>query len=140
MALPQNTYTLEQFIKSGRSVALTYPSTSFMNQVSGGTWVGVWNVINDYMEELENACVTVKLTDQEHRKYRYRPKLLALDIYGNAELYFVILLLNHIIDMKEFDMQSIKMIDKNTMNSLMTQIFNSERKAIASYNAKDQII
>ena len=137
MSLPQETTTIEEFIESGKSVSVDYMDLSFLDKVSNGTWVSVLNVVNDYMTELKNACVTVELTEAQQWAYFYKPKVLCYDIYGNPELYFVILLLNDMADVKEFTKSKLKMLRKDHMSMLLSYIKNSEAKAIDSYNDKD---
>lgn len=137
MSLPQETTTIEEFIESGRSVSIDYMDLSFVDKMSNGTWVTVLNVVNDYIVELKNACVTVELTEEQQWAYFYKPKVLSYDIYGNPELYFVILLLNDIADVKEFTKPRLKMLRKDHMSTLMSYIMNSESKAISSYNDKN---
>jgi hypothetical protein len=104
--------------------------------MSNGTCVSVLNVVNDYITELRNACVTVELTQEQQWAYFYKPKMLCYDIYGNPELYFVILLLNDMADVKEFTKPKIKMLRKDHMSILMGYIFNAESTAMAQYNDK----
>lgn len=137
MALPQDTTTIEDFVASGAGVTITYPALTFRDQLSNGTYVAVHDVINDYLTELRNACVNVKLSVEEQWKYLYKPKLLCLDTYGNPELYFIILLINDMADVKEFNKTTIKMLQKNYMSELLTLIYNAERKAISEYNDRN---
>ena len=130
--LPAKTTTIEEFIKSGKSVSLTYKNFSFLETLSNGTQVSVFDVINDYISELRLASLTVQLTDEEYRK----PKLLCYDIYGNPELYFIILLINDMADVKEFNKKSFYMLSKEYMSVLTSYIYNSERAAISEYNSK----
>lgn len=134
--LPANTTTIAEFIRSGSTVSLDYDRFSFLETMHNGTVVSVLNVINDYIEELRNASVLVHLDDAEYRKYVYKPKLLCYDIYGNPELYFVILLMNDMADVKEFSKKDIYMLTKENMSILTSYIFNSEYRAIDSYNSK----
>ena len=137
MSLPQETTTIEEFIESGKSVSVDYMDLSFLDKVSNGTWVSVLNVVNDYMTELKNACVTVELSEAQQWAYFYKPKVLCYDIYGNPELYFIILLLNDMADVKEFTKPKLKMLRKDHMSMLLSYIRNSEAKAIDSYNDKN---
>lgn len=131
---PSNSYTVEEFIRLGRGVSITYDIFSYKELLSNGTEISVLNVINDYMTEINDYVVTVYLDESECRKYRYKPKLLCNDIYGNPELYYIIMLLNGIIDVKEFDMQYVKMLKKNDMDSILSAIYNAEKKYIEEYN------
>lgn len=136
MALPQETSTIEEFIESGSGVTITYPTLSFTDMLSNGTWVSVHNVVNDYIEELRNACVNVELNSDQQFKYFYKPKLLCHDMYGNPELYFIILLINDMADVKEFTKPVIKMLRKPHMSEVLTLIYNAEKKAIEAYRDK----
>lgn len=132
--LPANTTTIEEFIQSGKSVSLTYKDFSFRETMSNGTKVSVLDVVNDYMTELRNASVAVRLSDEEYRKYCYKPKLLCYDIYGNPELYFIILLINDMADVKEFNKRTFYMLTRDLMGTLTSYIYNAEYRAISRYN------
>lgn len=136
MALPQNTTTIEEFIESGKGISITYPTLSFLDTMSNRTQVSILNVINDYLPELKNACITVELSKEEQNAYFYKPKLLCYDVYGNPELYFIILLLNDMADVKEFTKSNILMLKKSHMSMALSQIYNAEKEAINNYNSK----
>lgn len=136
MALPQNTSTIEEFINSGSGITITYYNLSFNDMLSNGTVVSVHNVISDYLDELKDAAVYVSLNQDQQFKYMYKPKLLCSDLYGNPELYFIILLLNDMADVKEFTKPVIRMLSKNSMSELLTLIYNAEKQAISNYNNK----
>ena len=136
MALPQETTTIEEFIESGSGITITYPNLSFTENMSKNTHVSVHNVISDYLQELRNACVNVSLTQDQQFMYFYKPKLLCYDVYGNPELYFIILLINDMADVKEFTKPVVKMLRKSHMSELLTLIYNAEKRAIDNYNNK----
>ena len=137
MSLPQDATTIEEFIEAGKSISIDYMDLSFVDKISNGTWVTVLNVISDYLTELKTACVTVELTKEQQWAYFYKPKVLCYDIYGNPELYFIILLLNDMADVKEFTKPRLKMLRKDHMSALISYIFNSEAQSIDSYNDKN---
>ena len=138
--LPQKTTTIEQFIKSGEGVTITYFNMSFLDKVSNGSWVTIKNAVSDYITELSNATVNVSLTYDQQLAYFYKPKLLCYDIYGNPELYYIILLLNDMADVKEFTKPVIKMLKKEHMNKLISAIYNAEAWPMESYNDKTTAI
>lgn len=69
------------------------------------------SIIDKYKEELEENKRIVDLTTSEYHKYRYNPKLLAYDIYGTTELWFMILMANEIYSITEFSQQRIILYD-----------------------------
>ena len=134
MALPKNTTTIEEFIEAGKGTKLAYFDLSFADKLSNGNWISVLNVVNDYMDELRNASPTVELTVEE---YYYKPKLLCADVYGTPEIYFLILLINDMADVKEFTKPHIKMLRTDHLNEILSSIYNAERAAINRYNNKE---
>lgn len=134
----EETTTIEEMILAGNSVSIKYPTLSFMDFMSNGTQISVFNVVNDYIKELSSACVEVELTRDQQNTYFYKPKLLCRDVYGNPELYFIILLINDMADVKEFTKSKIKMLKKGYMSQLVSDIYNSEKAAIQAYNNKQQ--
>lgn len=138
MALPQDTTTIEELIKSGEGVTIEYYNLSFLEQMQNGTAVSVFNVVNDYLPELKTLSVIVELTYEQQQAYFYKPKLLCYDIYGNPELYFVILLMNDMADVKEFTKPKVRMLKKDHMSKVMSLIYNAEQAAIKSYNDKSE--
>ena len=132
--LPENTYTLEEFIKAGRSVTISYDALSFKEVLSNGTEISILNVVNDFLDDIRQYQVTVLLDDKQYEKYRFKPKLLCHDVYGNPELYYIILLMNYTADVKEFDFKKIKMLNTTAMNTLMSYIYNAEKSQIDKYN------
>ena len=136
MANPKDTYTVEEFISAGESTVITYNNLSYLEKLSDNSIVPIFNVLQDYIDELLTLSVTVELNDNEYLKYAYKPKLLAYDMYKNPELFFVILLINGICDVKEFTKRKIKMIPVSNMDKVLTYIYNAEKKTIDNYNNK----
>lgn len=136
MALPQNTTTIEEFIEAGRGITIQYPTLSFTEVLQNGTHATILNVINDYMKEIKSASVMVELDKNQQFTYFYKPKLLCYDTYGNPELYFIILLMNDMADVKEFTKSKIRMLKKDHMSAILTNIYNAEKDAIKAYNSK----
>lgn len=132
----ETTYTMSQFILAGKYITISYPKFSYMDLCSNGTKISTLNIVDDYLEELKDVAVRVKLSELERRKYRYKPKLLCRDVYGNGELYWVILRLNGIIDVKDFDYEYLKMVRVEDLNNFMSQIYNAESKWMKDYNSR----
>lgn len=132
---PKDTYTIEEFVQSGEAVTLSYHKLSFLETLSTGNIdAPIFNVIDDYLPELKNLAVTVNFSDTEYAKYIYKPKLLAHDIYKNGELYFIILAINGICDIKDFDKKKFKLIKPTDMQEVITYIYNANMEMMNQYN------
>ena len=104
---PALTYTLDQFIGMKYSDDITYHNFSIIEKIDDNIELVDHNIIEDYLDELESICVKCELTLEQYRKYKYKPDLLAFDVYGSVQLDFIIMLVNDMIDPKEFDLKTI---------------------------------
>ena len=84
------------------------------------------NIIYDYLPELNERTVTLTMTDNEFIKYRYKPKLLAYDLYGSTEVYFVIMALNGMCNIKDFNKKKLKLLYKSDLLELLNEIYSAE--------------
>jgi len=129
---PDMANSIENFIAAGEdSAIISYYNFSVLQvEFSEDKTIRVDftidNLINDYMDILQEACKKVKLTNAEKIKYYYNPDLLAYDIYGSTELDFLVMRLNGIIDPKDFDMPSLKLLYKTDLVNLMNRIYSAE--------------
>lgn len=131
----KNTYTIEDFVSSSPSSQLSYYKLSLLEKdKEHHIEYDVYNVLSDYISELKDMSVSVELTDTEYYTYRFRPKLLADYLYGNGELYFIILWINDMWSVKDFNSRKIKIIKRSSLTDLLSKINSSERSFIDSYN------
>ena len=110
---PAKTYKVEDFIDMQENDSFTYATMAlYMQSIVDKTIVySSDNVLYDYLEEIKSKAVDYTFSDSEYMKYKYRPKLLAYDIYGSTELYFVILAMNNTCNIKDFNKRT-KLIRK----------------------------
>lgn len=130
---PAKTSTIAEFISFKNSDDISYNNLSFRDKYDNIIYP-IKNIIDDYIDELMELTVNITLNDQEYLKYKYKPKILANDIYGNSELDFIILAINNICNMKEFDMQTIKLIKDEDLDNFLTSIYNANKNDLDIYN------
>lgn len=131
---PTKTSTISEFISFKNSDDISYNNLSFKDKYDNIIYP-IKNIIDDYIDELIELSLSVTLNDQEYLKYKYKPKILANDIYGNSELDFIILRINNICNMKEFDMQTINLIKDEDLDNFLTSIYNANKNDLDIYNA-----
>lgn len=129
------TFTLDQFADSKSSNDISYYSMSLLERdPNTNIEYDVFNVVSDYMNELKEMSHFVTLTDTEYYTYRFKPKLLAKFLYGNTELYFIILWLNDMWSVKDFNLRTIKLIKNTELAEALSKINASEKSFIKAYN------
>lgn len=136
MSTKTNTsFTLDQFADSKSSNDISYYSMSLLEKdPSTNIEYDVFNVISDYMNELKQMSHPVTLSETEYYTYRFKPKLLAKYLYGNTELYFIILWLNDMWSVKDFNLRTIKLIKNTELSEALSKINASEKSFIKAYN------
>lgn len=120
------TYTLEDFVKMQVSDQLTFRNFSTVAVVNGVELTDK-NLIEDFLPELMKSAITVDLSREEYLKYKYAPDLLAFDVYGSVQLDFIILYMNGIIDPKDFDFKSLKLVRSSILRDFLNHVYGSQR-------------
>jgi len=123
---PKNANTIDQLVSAGKNVILTYNNLAILEKIQY-MHLPIDNIIYTYIDELKKYIIPIKLTEMELVRYKYKPKLLAFDVYGSTDLYFVIMALNGIIDVRDFTMSTVNMFKKEHMNIIMSSIYNAEK-------------
>lgn len=135
---PQDTYTLDDFIACQSDTTICYNNLSYIDEYDNMKY-NIYNVISDYTYEIINEhSLPIVLTDDEMQKYKYSPKLLCYDIYGNGELAFIIMIINDIYDQKDFTKKQLWMPTKDKMSIITKYIYNTNKTSISTYNNKNK--
>ena len=128
---PRTTHTLSEFLSAGsKSSIITYTKLCFLEN----NYI-VKNIIDDYLYELSYQAVSIQLTDAEFIKYKYKPKLLSSDVYGTTDLYYMLLKLNNLYSIKQFNINPVLMLKKNDITTLLANIYNAESASITKFNS-----
>ena len=138
MKNPALTYTLDNFIAMKKIDDMTYYNFSILEVINGVEHLD-HNIVEDYLPQLQSACVPIPLTDEEYKKFKYAPDLLAYTVYGSVQLDFVILLLNDMIDSKEFDLKVVKLPYASVLAQFMSDVYSKESSYINLNRAENKI-
>lgn len=121
---PAQTYTLEQFILMKNTDDMTYNNFSIYGLIDGQK-VLESNLIDEYIDELVAISSIVQLTDQEYKKYKYAPDLLAYDVYGSVQLDFIVLAANDMIDPKDFNLKRLKLPTVSRLREFLNEVYGA---------------
>jgi len=121
---PAKTYTLEQFITMKNTDNMTYNNFSIYGIIDGQKILES-NLIDDYIDELNTISNIIQLSDEEYKKYKYSPDLLAYDVYGSTQLDFIVLAANDMIDPKDFNIRKMKLPTVSRLREFLNSVYNS---------------
>lgn len=131
---PAESYTIEQFIDLQVKDDITYQNFSILQSSidEPNTFYAIDNVIHRYIEDIKDQIKIVTVDDNYKLKYMYKPKVLSYDIYGATEMYFILMALNGIYNVKDFDLKDYKFkaLDRDTMFSFASKVYNAEEETL----------
>lgn len=116
--------TLDDLIRYSEVGNYTLPNISFIEQVDNLVVLDKL-VYDDYRDRISQYIKQVKLTDEEYNNYKYRPEVLAYDLYGNQNLYHLLLFINNCSEL-EFDKYGVNIIPKEDLEEAIYKIISHE--------------
>lgn len=141
MATKTTLNNIKAFINTKPIISTDYSNMSFIEERERIQFA-VGNIVtDDYFPELKDKCVKVHLDDKEIQKYKYRPKLLAYDVYDNAELYYIILRINDLYSVKDFNLSKkyIYLLPKKDLKAFLADIYTFSNDNILTFNSNHKI-
>ena len=122
------TSTLESFINyKNLDSNIYYKDLSiFEKSIDGKSVLLSYNILNDYRKEIFDFIIPITLTNEEFQKYQYQPKKLAYDLYGSTEYDYMILFINSMTNIKEFNRRRINLMRAKDMSNVLSAIYSSE--------------
>lgn len=131
---PTKTYTLNQFIDLQARDDITYQNFSILNvsEVEPNVYYSIDNVIHGYISDIRDSIQTVRINEEDRLKYIYKPKLLSYDVYGATEMFFILMALNGIHNIKDFSLSdyTFKALHKSDMFTFASRVYNSEEQSL----------
>lgn len=133
--IPEESLTLAKYLKGSTNLKykdFCYYAKSDIN----GLIKPIANILDDYREEIFENVESYNLSTEDVSKYKFNPKKLSYDLYGTVDWYSFILYINEMSSVKEFSLtdKKIKLIDRETMETILNTIHNYESSKLSTYN------
>lgn len=90
-----------------------------------------------YENLLRPRLVKIQYSPSEYIKYRYKPELLSMDIYGTPLLYHMILYFNN-VGVHRFNKQYVYLLSKQDIEGIFQDILVKEEKNLKKNHLKVQ--
>lgn len=141
MAMMKTINSIQAFINDKPIISTDYATMSFTEERERIQFAVGNLVTDDYYPELKAKCVRVHLSDDDILKYKYRPKMLAYDIYDNTELYYVILRVNDLYNVKDFNLSKkyIYLPSKKVLKEFLADVHNFDIRNIRTFNSNHEL-
>ena len=118
--------TISELIKSVKDQEISYRNIHdniFLRNKGEIIGIPYSSVIRNYMPFFESCVVMDNFSDSEKVIYRFKPKKLSYDLYGTTELWSVLLELNHMISILDFNLEKrIKVYEPKSFLKLLNEV------------------
>lgn len=134
----KSTSTIQDLIRVGKNLynaadALHFKET-IINDDNETVVFNIYSIMDRYMDELESIIQTIELSDTEYLDYRFQPKRLCVDVYNCADLAPLILKINNMTSILEFDSKTIRLFNTSILK-ILNEIKILEKERIDSNNS-----
>ena len=121
----RNRSTIQSIIDEGKNLKIINRELSLkeimVNSVGEKFVVNMYNLYEKYYELLLDHTARVVLSEEEQMRYRFNPRLLSKDLYGTIELHYMLLRLNHVYSVINFDFTEVTVF-KPSVITLLNEI------------------
>lgn len=130
--------SLDKFIKEGVSNSYNIQNLHYYTKVNDLT-LPTLNILRErYYSVIFNMCVYVELDDIAYENYKYQPKKLSKDLYGTIDLWHIIIWINGMTSVTEFNRRKIVLFDQQGLDTLV-KIINLEEQRIIDNRANPDV-
>jgi len=114
--------SIDDIIEYGKGLSISHDKLHLKGKITdpegNSIIVNYSSLVDKYMNSLKPYIVDVTLNEEEYLKYRYQPKALSLDLYNTTELWSLILKINNISSISEFNLKTLKLFTKDIFRIL----------------------
>lgn len=118
--------TIQELIDSVKDMEISYRNLHTNVYLrNDGTVIKIpyKSITREYLNYFKPAVVEAELTDAEIAMYKFKPKKLSYDLYGTTELWSVLLELNNLYSIIDFNLETrIKVFEPKTFLKLLNEV------------------
>ena len=126
--------TITSQIAEGKSVKLSNSAICLKEKLvidSESIVINFNSLLSDYRYYFDKYIYTKDYSEEEFKQYIYNPKKLSFDLYGTIEYAPLIMRINNIVSVIEFNKSSLKLLDKG-FTKFLNEVITKEKKRITS--------
>lgn len=129
-------HTIEQLIQNGRDTELTFANSSILCGDSNISFT-YRSCFDRHIQVLKSISVLVELNNEDYIKYKYNPHLLSYVLYGTTDLWFILLKINNMIRLTDFDRKKLYVIDPHKTD-IINDLHIIEKGHLENYQDFDE--
>lgn len=107
----KNKSSLSSLVNYGKKLNLSHSAMHIKAKLKfengDNVIINYHSFIDEYMDFIKPILIKYTLSDNEYEKYVYQPKLFCLEHYGDAELWSILLKVNNMTSIMDFDRKEL---------------------------------
>lgn len=111
------TKSVQEVVNLGVTIPIShhkmFMSDSFVDKHLNSIHINTHSLINRYMEVIKDNSTVVTLTDEQLSMYKYQPKKLCMDYYNTLEFWSLLLKLNDMTSIFDFNKKNLLLPTNN---------------------------
>lgn len=119
--------TLQEYIDSIEDLDISYmklhlPGAIYAPKRGRVSMVPITSLFNKYRDVLSSIILEIELDEIERARYMYKPKMVSEELYGTAEFWDTLLILNGFKSTSTFVPKVLKFYDPRKLKSYISEM------------------
>ena len=134
MAISRQGITIQQQVAQGNALAISNANINYHKVLAADgdkVVIKFESLLTQYRYFLKKHIVILTLTDEQYLNYRFKPKSLSYDLYGTIEMASMLLSINNVVSVSEFDFKKVKVFDSG-IKDFINEVLNKEKAKITA--------
>ena len=134
MAISRQGITIQQQVAQGNALAISNANINYHKVLAADgdkVVINFESLLTQYRYFLKKHIVILTLTDDQYLNYRFKPKSLSYDLYGTIEMASMLLSINNVVSVSEFDFKKVKVFDSG-IKDFINEVLNKEKAKITA--------
>lgn len=134
MAISRQGITIQQQVAQGNALAISNANINYHKVLAADgdkVVINFESLLTQYRYFLKKHIVILTLTDEQYLNYRFKPKSLSYDLYGTIEMASMLLSINNVVSVSEFDFKKVKVFDSG-IKDFINEVLNKEKAKITA--------
>lgn len=134
----QKCNTVDDCVKFGKELELSHGKMFVRStiQPSDNTLLisNYTSILTPYMDYINSALIDHTISDEDMTIYKYKPKYFCLQMYGTMELWSLLLRVNNMKSIMDFNKKQIKIFDELVIFDIINEIMILEKEKMELNN------
>ena len=118
--------TIPEIIDLEQDNKFSIDNTSIFYEYNGLIF-SIEKIFDEYRDILFETTIQIELTEEEFNKFKYRPKYFCQTIYNNKDLWYLLLLINNMLSVTEFNRKIINIFPISKITEIINDIIEKEK-------------